>query len=221
MRELILKDFYLNKRYILTQGPFLSLIAGYFAWRGNSPSAYAFFASFMYFFVGLLLYTREDKFKSIGLSLSLPATRREIMAGRYLVIWTVMISLFVLGILVAGLLPGKALAFSALVEPRTLLTALITMALCLSFFMPFFVSFGLAGLMVFLIAAQVLGIVTLMLWGRFDLIRAVLGSIGKAIAPIRSGLGPTGSAGALVFLLLVLNYASFRLSMYLFQRKDF
>jgi hypothetical protein len=84
------------------------------------------------------------------------------------------------------------------------------------------VAFGWTGLIVFLVVFQVLGVVFVLLLTTFrPALRAVIGGIGNAVGAAQSALGLAGFATALIALLLLLNFASFKASALLFNRKEF
>jgi len=221
MFKFVLKDFFLHKKYILSLGILYPLYVGWFGSRLHNPTVYALIAAFMYMIVALFPYTREDKLKAVGLSLSLPATRREIILGRFLTSWTLMIGLWILGTAVALFIPGGKLGASKLLGLGTILTILAYMTAFLAAFMPLVVRFGMVGIMIFLVAMQVLGIVAMLLRARIRNLKVIIGSVGRGVAAAQEALGPAVAAAAVLIVLLIVNYASFELSAFLFKRKDY
>lgn len=221
MFKFILKDFFLHKKYILSLGILYPLYVGWFGSRLDSPRVYALLAAFMYMIVALFPYTREDKLKAVGLSLSLPATRREIILGRFLTSWTLMTGLWILGTALALLMPGGKLGAAHLLGLGSILTILAYMTAFLAVFTPLAIRFGMVGLMIFLVAMQVLGIVAMLLRARTQTLKALIGSVGRGVATAQEALGPAGAVAAVLIVFLIVNYASFELSVFLFKRKDY
>ncbi|MCJ7588733.1 MAG: ABC-2 transporter permease [Candidatus Aminicenantes bacterium] len=220
MFKFIFKDFFLHKKYILSLGILYPLYVGWFGSRVNNPRIYALIAAFMYMIVALFPYTREDKLKAVGLSLSLPATRREIILGRFLTSWTLMTGLWILGTALALLMPGGKLGAADLVGVGAILIVLSYMTVFLCVFQPLTVQFGMTGLLIFFVAMQVLGIVAVLLRARIQTLKALIGSVGRGVAAAQEALGPAAAAAVLI-VLLVVNYVSFELSAFLFKRKDY
>jgi ABC-type transport system involved in multi-copper enzyme maturation permease subunit len=221
MREFILKDFYLHRRYILYLGILYPFYIGLMSTRIDSPRVFALLSAFMYVIVALILYTREDKYKAVGLSLSLPATRRGVILGRFVMSWLLMGGLWILGTGISLLWPGSGARTENLAGVGAILLVLSYMTVFLCVFQPLTVQFGVTGLMVFLVAMQILGIVAMLLRARIQTLKALIGSVGRGVAATQEALGWAGAAAAVLIVLLIINYASFELSTFLFKRKDY
>lgn len=221
MREFLLKDFHLHRRFILGLGILFPLYVGYMSSRIFSPRVFALMSAFMYAIVALLLYTREDRFKAVGLSVSLPATRRRVILGRYLMCWVLMGGLWMLGAGISLLWPGPGLRTADLVGIGAILVALSYMTAFLALFQPLTIQFGPAGVMGFLVAMQVLGIVATMFRFRLQTLKVLVGSVGRGVAWAQGALGPAGAAAGILAVLILVNYLSFELSILFFKRKEF
>jgi hypothetical protein len=118
-------------------------------------------------------------------------------------------------------IPGTKLGFSAVFQVKVVLLVLFFMAVVFGLLMPLVVAFGWTGMIVFLVFMQVLGIVFILLVNLFrPVTRTAIQGIGAFLGSVQSGLGPVGSAIALLVALLLFSYGSFRLSLYFYQRKD-
>lgn len=222
MREFLLKDFHLHRRYILALGVLFPFYIGLMSTRvDESPRVFALLSAFMYAIVALVLYTREDKFKAVGLSVSLPSTRRRVILGRYLMSWAVMLSLWTLGTAISLLWPGPGLKPSDFIGAGAVLAVLSYMTACLGVFHPLIVRFGLAGFLAFVVGMQVLGVAALALRLRLSSVKALIGSVGKGIAAAQATLGPAGAVAAVLAALLFVNWVSFEVSAALFKRREF
>jgi hypothetical protein len=220
MRELILKDLHLHKKYLLFLGVIFPLYMGIFGSRLDRPGTFAFFGSFMYVIGALMLFTREDRFKSVAFGLSLPATRREALASRYLLCWAMMILFYVLSAVVVVAVPGSTLGAAGF-RPGTILAALGLMTLYFGALMPLTIRFGPTGIIIFIVILQVLGIVAMSLRSLSGGIRAFAAAVKTALDAAQGALGPTGFGAALVVAIVLLNLASFGISLRLFERKDY
>jgi ABC-2 type transport system permease protein len=222
MLKHILKDVRLHRRFILTFGLLCPLYMGYFGSRLSTPTIAAIFGSFLYAIVPFMISGREDRFKAVSLALSLPTTRREIMRSRYLLGWLLMAAVYLLSSVLMALMPGGKLGFSDVFAVRTILIALAFMTLVFSILLPLFIWLGMAGLMAFLVAIQVLGVVFMLL--RFAVGQSAIALIRvlpRAITAALDAFGPAGAATAVVALLVLINAASLAISIRIFARKEF
>jgi hypothetical protein len=221
MVELILKDFHLHKKFVVGYGIIFAIYMAIFHSRANNPGAVPIFGAFLYAIIPLLVFTREDKFKAAAFNLSLPVTRKEFLQARFVSGWLVMLVLYAGTSLLTVAVPGTKLGFSAIFQAKVVLTVLFFMAIVFGLLMTLVVAFGWTGMLVFLVFLQVLGIVLILLVNLFrPALRTAIQGTGAFLGSVQSGLGPVGSAIALLVVLLLFSYGSFRLSLYLYQRKD-
>ncbi len=221
MFKFILKDFLLHKKFLLGFGPAYVIYMAIFGSRISGSGVSAGFGPLLYALLPLTIYAREDKFKAEGFSLSLPVTRRDLILSRYVLSWIVMLAMYGGASVLSLLIPGTKLSLSTVFLPKTILMALFFMTLIFGMLMPLFTRFGFVGLMIFLVALQVLGIFLVVFNMVIKDIRTVIVSIVRAINKAQAAIGPAGSAAAAVVLMIVLTYLSFELSAYWFKRKDF
>jgi hypothetical protein len=221
MLKFILKDIRLHRKTVMFLGVLYPIYIGWFGSSLSNPRIYPFFAAVMFVFVAVILYTREDKFKAVGWSLGLPATRRQIILGRYLTSWSLMIGLGILSAAVALLIPAGKLGVSDLIGPAALLALLSYMTAVLGVLMPLTVQFGLAGILVFLIGLQVLGVGAMLFRVSFQNLKAAIALPWRAVAAALDAWGPAAAAAIVLGVLFAANWASFELSSFLFKRKDF
>jgi hypothetical protein len=88
--------------------------------------------------------------------------------------------------------PGSKLGPKDLLNTRTLILAIVLMALYFSILMPLLIRFGMVGFLVFLVSLQVLGFVTLALASQSVLklnIRSSIAAIKNALLSLNSSLG--------------------------------
>jgi membrane protein implicated in regulation of membrane protease activity len=83
--------------------------------------------------------------------------------------------------------------------------------------------FGFAGLIGFLVATQVLGIVAFLaaaLFGAHGVLRVVFGGIAGAVRSLQEPLGALGYALFLVASIVLLNVTSFFISRRVYRRRE-
>jgi ABC-2 type transport system permease protein len=221
MRKFILKDFLLHKKFLLGFGPAYVLYMAIFGSRISSSGVMGGFGPLLYALLPLTIYAREDKFKADVFSLSLPVTRRHLILSRYVMAWITMLLMYGIASVLSVLIPGTKLSLSTIFLPKTVLMALFFMTLIFGTLMPLFTRFGFVGLMIFLVALQVLGIFLVVFNMVIKDIRTVIVSIVGSVNKAQAAVGPAGSAAAAVVLMIILTYISFELSVYLFKRRDF
>jgi len=217
----IRKNILLHRKTLIFLSILYPIYIGWFGSRLHNPRIYPLFASVMLVLVSVILMTREDKFKAVGWNLGLPATRRHVILGRYLTSWTFLIGLLFPCAAVALLIPGGRLGVSELIGPAVLLATLSYMTAALGLLIPLVVRFGLAGLLVFLVGAQILGVAAMLFRISFHNLKAAVALPGRAAAAALDAWGPAGAAAIVLGVLLAVNWASFELSSFLFKRKDF
>lgn len=223
MRNLILKDLILNKKFLLWMGLLYFIYIAVFGSRIDNPRVDAVFITFLCFVMPVMIFTREEKFKGTVLSCSLPVTRKQIIQARYILGWLLMLALYVLATIAILAVPGSKLGPEDLLNARMIMFALVLMALYFSILLPLLVRFGMVGFFVFLISMQVLGFVTLALASQSALklnIRSLIAAIKNAFISLSSHLGTPAYYALLIAVMIVLNLASFACSVSIFKRKD-
>ncbi len=221
MRRFILKDFLLHKKFLMGFGPAYVLYMAFFGSRISGSGVSAGFGPLLYALLPLTIFAREDKFKAETFSLSLPVTRRDLILSRYVMAWLCMLVMYGSASVLSVFIPGTKLAVSTVFLPKTVLMALFFMTLIFGTLMPLFTRFGFTGLMIFLVALQVLGIFLVVFNMVIKDIRAVIVSVIGSINKAQAAIGPAGSAAAAVVLMILVTYLSFELSVFLFKRRDF
>jgi ABC-type transport system involved in multi-copper enzyme maturation permease subunit len=225
MWTLVRKDLILDRRMVglnfamyLIIGPvFMSLVS-------EAPiKLIAAWAGIIGAMIPLSLVAREDKFKTATLTCSLPVTRDAVVASRFVGGWILSLGG---GLAILAACYGTTLV--GLSHPvgewgGALLVAFVTIGLFLGGLIPFTMRFGFAGLMGFLVATQVLGIVaflTAALFGGHGTLRTVIGGIAGTVKALREPFGALGYAVLLVAAIGVLNVASFFLSRWIYRRRE-
>jgi len=223
MWTLVRKDLVLNRRVLgLNLAFYLILLPAMASLDGSAPPAhYAGFAATACSILPLTLVAREDKFRTTRLTCSLPVTRDAVVNARYWGGGALALAGTAL-ILAAGYLVPQT-GFAARGDVGTaLLVALLLLGLVQAVLLPFTIRFGMAGLMVFLAATQVLGIAVFLAVALAGLnpLRAAIGAIAGTLGAVRAAVGPPGLAAILVAGVILLNLASAALSRRLFRARE-
>ena len=230
LRELLHRDWILNRRTLLfTYGTF-GLFQSYFALQVSSPRVWLVFASIYASFLAVALFVRDDMFQATAWTCSLPVLRRQIVAARFLGAWILVLSALAGATLLAAIIPGSVVAPSELADPTTLLLAAATITIVIGLLLPFTIRFGMIGVVIFLVVAQALGagvlIATTMLarhgdgHGSGDLIHDGTTLVGGAVASLRTMLHPLPFLVLAVLALIALNWTGYRVGTWLFGRRE-
>ena len=173
--------------------------------------------------IPLSLVSREDKFKTATLTCSLPVTRDAVVGSRFVGGWVLS-----LGGALAILAACYGVSWAGLAHPvggwgGALLAAFVTVGLVLAGLMPFTLRFGFAGLIGFLVATQVLGIVAFLaavFFGGHGTLRRVVGGAIGAFQGLREPFGDLLYPLFLVASIVALNAGSFSLSRWIYRRRE-
>jgi hypothetical protein len=221
MLDLIRRDFRLHKKFILFLGVFYLVYIGFFGSRLEHPSILSVIVPFLCVIFPVSIFGREDRFKSLCFALSLPTTRDEFLRARYALSWILMGAVYAASTILMVVFPGGKLRAAAAFDLRQILMTLAFMTLFFGILMPLSVRFGWMGLIVFLIALQILGAVVLILRLIIRGVLPLIRTVPRAIDVLLSSLGPAGGAAAVVLVLVLLNVASFRVGAAVFRAKEF
>lgn len=177
-------------------------------------------------FLPIILVGREDKFKAGALACSLPVTRGVIIRSRYVGGWIVALAA----------VAGSAAAMGALalvgiqpVLPPTPMLPVIVLAaigITLALMMPLVLRFGITGMIGFLVAAQLLGVVVMLASVMFQMqavqvVESAIKNVVRAGRQLHETLGSAAFSAVLLSAVAALNVASYTLSAWLYRRRDF
>jgi hypothetical protein len=230
MLRLLRKDLILNGRLVG-----LSYLLWSVLWLGGPAmdtggdltfGAWSGMVSLACAFLPVMMLVREDKFRAGALACSLPVTRGAVVASRYFGGW--LVALAAVAVAILAMLALSLFGVRPLLPPTPALpvTVVTVVGIALAVMMPVAIRFGAAGVIGLLVALQVLGVVVL-------LTSAVLGvpavqGIASAVRGVarrgmwlRGAIGPVAFSAVLVAALIALTYASFRLSSWLYRRREF
>jgi hypothetical protein len=230
MWKLLKKDWLLNRKtlwfiYLFWSAVWLGLPLQDYGedfplgtWAGLVSAACAF--------IPVILAGREDKFKAGALVCSLPVTRRAVVTSRYIGGWLVALagaSLAVGAVLLLSLLGVWTLSGSLTALP---VPAVVVIGITLALTLPFALRFGVGGLIGLMVALQLAGMVGLLATAMFgsSTMASIESAIRTTVAAVRHLRGAMGAAGFATFAVgvaLLLNLASWRLSILVYSRREF
>lgn len=227
MWKLLRKDWLLNRRALL-----LAYLVWSALWLGLplmeygeefSLGAWTGFVSVACAFLPIVVVGREDKFRAAALACSLPVTRRDIVKARYLGGWLLAIAAAAVA-LGAMLLLSSAAGWPFGRPPLAIpIVIVVVIGLVLGATMPFVLRFGLVGLIGFLVALQLLGIVVLLASAIFDSngVSSLVRGFATAVSGSYRALGAATFYAAALAAIAVLNFASYRLSVFVYGSREF
>jgi hypothetical protein len=230
MLKLLRKDLILNGRLIGGSYAFWSLLwLGGPAMGGSGSMPFELWGggvSLACAFLPVMMIIREDKFRAGALACSLPVTRDAVVASRYLGGWLLALSAVALAIL--AVLALSLAGVRPLLPPTPLMpvTAVMVIGIALAIMMPVAIRYGSAGVMGLLAALQVLGVVALLASALLDVpaipgIESAVRGVARGGRWLHGALGPAGFSAVLAVAVLAVNLASFRLSSWLYRRREF
>lgn len=223
MREVVWKDLLLNRVNLAVNVLIFTLSFAALTYIGmDTVRPVAVFGGFMAAFLPVTIITREDRSRAMALACSLPVTRRTIVRGRYAMGVVLALASVLLIMAIVAILPTSALTAGQLFRPTPLLTSFAVVFLIMAIMMPLTLWLGSTGLILMLVGFQVLGIVLLSLTQLFDanFDRRVIGAIIEFLVRAAATLG-NPSFHLVLFALLSVGLAlSYRVSVFLFERRE-
>jgi len=221
MRNLILKDLVLHKKFLAVISLLFIAQMGFFGSGINSPRIFFLFSMIMSGMIPVMIFTREDKFKALSMTCSLPVSRRQIVLARYVLGWLLTLTIEVLMAGAVLLFPGSKLGPSDLLNLNMFVFALAMMTAILSILMPLLIRFGIAGIFVVAIGAQVLGIIVLSFRFKWNnILVALIAAMKSVFAFLSAGVDDPGRLALVLAMICLVNLASIKCSEFLFRRKD-
>ena len=221
LRNALRKDLLLNARHLWGILPWFLWVA-YAMSEPDMGRMTAVGAAFIGALMATTMAAREDKLRTSATLASLPVSRRTLVEARYLVAYIVGAATYLIVVLMAAVLPWSVQRAAELVELRTLLLTLTLASLAIALMMPLVTRFGLLGVIVFLGAFQVLG-VTVMVAFEFFGSRSAVGIfsvIERSIAALHRGLNQPVVILETAAVVAAATWLSFRLSVFLAERRD-
>ena len=224
MLRVIRKDLILNRNVILINAViFGACLTLFTTWEQDlPPRLYAGFSSFLLAFLPAVLVTREDKFNAMALGCSLPVSRKAIVQARFALSVGIALPGILGAFLLGAFLPYSNFRAADLFAWAPILIGLAGVTIVLSLLLPFTLRFGMKGIMIFLIATQVLGVVllTVVKVTGSSMDKAIVGRIIGFFVRAHEVLGSTGFNLSLAASLLSLLGLSYLVSVRVFERRE-
>lgn len=184
-----------------------------------------FLAFVLPLFCAVSLQAREEKFKAWVVNCSLPTTRNTIILTRFLTSWMLIVAALVYGIVFTSIFQKNREFIYQIGNIKSILVFLLFASFFLAFLWPFTIRFGVSGVMIGLVAFQVLGVVVLVLSRAVSRENNILRSFIRSVADgIKFLLNhdPTLIYFLLIFLAAAsVNLITLKFSQFLFARRDF
>ncbi|MBN2198368.1 MAG: ABC-2 transporter permease [Candidatus Aminicenantes bacterium] len=227
MLRIMRQDLIFNRNNLLLMLAIMSCVLIYFSARadGFSPRAYFVLAAFYVgASMGITLAAREDKHKTAALICSLPVRRSTVIAARFVLTWALMLLTLVYASVLTAVLPFSQVDLSSAVNVKFVLVGLLILSAVFSLMLPFTVRFGVMGVMLFLVAGQVLALLAMLAVHFFRMGNSSWSFPLRTVSQgLRFLLGPNSTflhMLAVVAVILFLNGASFFASRALYARRD-
>ena len=172
--------------------------------------------------LSMISIIRDDTFKLDQYWCSMGVTRRDVVISRYILSWsmTLVSTIIILTICVSI---SSFMTFAGLLMPKYLLMTISFWGIFISTLLPCVIIFGAKGLFVLMNGFTVLGVIVYLFANFFG--SSLINPIVRAIKPIfltilNTSAMPTNLA---IFAIsaIILSYLSYRLSLYLFRKKEF
>ena len=227
--KLLYREWILNRQTLMLMLGIFVAYQIYALLNVGSARAWVVMAAGYAAFLTAALFIREDKFRATGWSCILPITRIELVRARFVASWSLVLAALVVATLLAVVLPGTHFAVSEIFDTSTLLIVAALTTLIFAWVLPFSIRFGMAGIIIFLIGAQIGGAVLLLIGSRLNRaggntgrpIRTTLAAISDALISAREALSPEWFTVVVVVLLVATNWLAYRFAAFLFERREF
>jgi len=229
LRDLLHRDWILHRRVLLISYAIFGAFQIYSALRVSSPRAWLVFASLYAGLLTLVVFAREDKFRSTAWTCSLPVSRRQIVRARIVGAWILVLVTVVAATVLCSLIPGSKVSIASIVQPTDLLISLGLVTLIVAVLLPFTIRFGLMGVLIFGVVMQLLGgglLVTAMLMnsrGKGGTGRPILDALSvvtEGLVAAREALTPVVFQILVLAVLVGFNWLGYRFSTFLFRRVE-
>jgi len=220
------RDLILHRRTLVLVAVMYTAFQAWFVTSFNNPMVWLVFNCIYFSFLTVTPLTADEKTQTLPWLCTLPVTRADLVRGRYVTSWALVLALYAVSVALAALMPGSDISPVWMLGPDRLLLVAGVVTFIIALLLPFTIRFGFTGMLLTLVAAQVLGGVMLVvakITGG-DLgsgISAAVGILREGIFALRGSLGVLGFQLALLVVLFLANWASYRASVWLFRRREF
>jgi hypothetical protein len=229
LRNLLLRDWILNRRSLLSMLGIFTVFQVYFVMRVSSARTWLVFAAIYAAFLAVAPYGRDDKFRTTAWACTLPVSRRDLVKARCVGGWLFVAAAMAIAFALALLVPGSQVAPGELFQPATLLLGASVITLIAALMLPFTVRFGIKGVIILVVAFQILGSAVLLVLmatgGRSggsggNPVRRTIHGISEGLAHLQALVSPPVFYAGLAVTLIALTWLSYRFAAALFQRRE-
>ncbi len=225
MLKLLRLEYLFNRRQILIICAIFSFYFAYAVNRIDSPGIFIVMTSIM---VGLsipfAIVGREDKFKTAVLVCSLPVRRSTVVLSKFAATWAAILLGLGYTVLLAAILPFSKVPLGGLLSVKSLFVSLLLMSLLFAVILPFTIRFGMTGIIILLVASQLLGILALllaqMLGGARNPLRLFFRAAESGLKFLLHHQATPGYLVALAGGIVALNLLAILISRALYARRD-
>jgi hypothetical protein len=176
-------------------------------------------------FCAASIQAREERFKAWSLNCSLPTNRKTLILARLITSWLLIVAAFVFGLLFSAFFQENPAFLSQLLELKSLFVFLLFSSLFLAFLLPFVIRFGMSGVIIGLVALQVLGVITLLLTSasrnKENVLRSFIHSVINAVKFLLNHESTPAYLLLLLASIALINAFTLKFSQFLFLRRDF
>ena len=228
--NLIRRDWMLNTNALLWSLGLFCVFQCYAVSRGiNAPMMLLGISCVWASVIPIILFTREDRFRAVAWLCSLPVTRGDIVRARYIAAWVFMSAALLFVMLLLAFLPGSDISPARVFSWGTIFFVLGFLTFVTSVLLPFTIRYGFMGVLIFLVGAQVLGALVLVITtisrkggeAKRNLIREAIRGVSDTLMSLKDFLSPTPYFVLLAVVFIAINYGGYRLALTLFRSRQF
>ncbi len=224
---LLRRDLLLHWRVLAPSALIFAAFQAWFITEVNRPTLWLVFACVYMSFLTVIPINVDDKAGTAAWSCTLPVTRADLVRGRYVTAWAMVVGFFAVGVALAAYMPGSKLSATMLLVPDRLLLTIGIVTFILGLLIPFTLQFGLMGVMLMLVVLQIVGaglFVVAKLTGAMDAVEGGVAvpfrALAAGITALREALPSPVFQLVLLAVLVLLNWGSYRFALALFRRKE-
>jgi hypothetical protein len=224
---LLRRDAILHWRTMLPAALIFAAFQVYFVMVVNQAKLWLVLACVYIAFLSVVPINRDDKMGTVAWSCTLPVTRADLVRGRYVTAWALVFSLFAVAFALAAFVPGSNLSLPDFLAPNRLLLVAGVCTFVLAGLIPFTIQFGFMGVLLMMVVLQIAGallfVVAKATGGQNSVeggIASFFQALGAGLVALRETLSAPVFQLVLLLALVLINWASYRISVALFRRRD-
>jgi len=219
------RDLILHRRTLLLVLLIYVVYQAWFVREFNNPTPWLVFNCIYLAFITVVPLTIDEKTGTLPWLCTLPVTRADLVRGRYVTAWAMVAGMYTVSLGLAAFVPGSDISPTWILEPDSLLLAAGITTFFVALMLPFTIRFGFTGVLLALVAAQVLGGVMLVVvmitgGGAGGGISSMVGSLRHGIVALRETMSVPVFQLVLLVVLVLVNWTSYRASVALFRRRE-